>query len=120
MVFGRLREFASPDLAPTAPVRPRPGLQPAYLPGGLLVRREAFLRVGPFREDLAVGEFVDWMARAREHGLLEASPPHAVLLRRVHGANTTVARRDRMTDLARVVKESLDRRRAAAEEAAQA
>jgi glycosyltransferase involved in cell wall biosynthesis len=117
MVFGHLREFVSPELDPDVAcrVRPRLDLLPAYLPGSLLVRRESFLRVGPLREDLAMGEFVDWMARARERGLREQLLPDHVLFRRVHDTNLTLTRRERMTDLAKVVKESLDRRRAGSE-----
>jgi glycosyltransferase involved in cell wall biosynthesis len=117
LVYGHLAEFVTPDLDPVeaSRVKAREHPQPGYVAGTLLARRKALLEVGPFREDLAVGEFVDWMARAREQVVREAMLPDLVLSRRVHGTNLTRARRDRLTDLAHVVKASLDRRRAAAE-----
>ena len=115
VVFGHLREFVTPDADPAvaARLRAREDARPAYSLGTALMRREALRRVGSFREDLAVGEFVDWMARSRELGVRDAMLLHTLLHRRVHGANLTRQRRDRLTDLAQVVKESLDRRRAA-------
>jgi glycosyltransferase involved in cell wall biosynthesis len=113
LVLGLVREFVSPELGAerAARIRCAPEPRPGYLPGALLVAREAFERVGPFREDLRVGEFVDWMARARELGLKELMLPREVLRRRLHDENQSVRNRDDMSDFARVVKASLDRRR---------
>ncbi|MFL5887271.1 MAG: glycosyltransferase family A protein [Thermoleophilaceae bacterium] len=117
VVFGHYREFVTPEADPAAAARwkPRENPRPGCALGTALMRRESLLRIGPLREDLAVGEFVDWMARARESGMRDAMLSDLFLLRRLHGANLTRARRDRLTDLAYVVKQSLDRRRAAAE-----
>ena len=41
----------------------------AELPGSLLVRRSAFDRIGPFREDMQRGSDVDWILRARDAGM---------------------------------------------------
>jgi hypothetical protein len=60
-----------------------------------------------------VGEFVDWMARARELGLREAMLDEHVLSRRLHDTNQSVTKRSDITDFARVAKAALDRRRAA-------
>ena len=116
VVFGRVRQFISPDLEPARARRLRcpPTAQPGYLIGAGLFRREAFERVGPFREDLITGNFIDWMARAREVGLREAMLSDVVLRRRLHAANYGLLRHDARRDYARVLKASLDRRRAAA------
>jgi glycosyltransferase involved in cell wall biosynthesis len=114
LVFGHARQFVSPELDPAVAARIRcpEDLQPGYLVGTLIATREAVARIGPFREDLRVGEFVDWMARARELGLREAMLGEHVLSRRLHDANQSVRHRGEMRDFALVMKQSLDRRRA--------
>lgn len=114
LVFGGVRQFLSPELAPAEAERllvPE-GLEPGYLVGGGLIRRRALDRVGAFREDLHTGEFIDWMARAREQGIREALIEDHVLWRRVHGANHGRLQAVR-TDYARILKAALDRRRSA-------
>jgi glycosyltransferase involved in cell wall biosynthesis len=115
LVFGRVSHFVSPDLDPEEAGRLvcPPGLHPGYLTSALLARSEAMERVGSFREDLTVGEFVDWMARARELGLREAMLPDRVFSRRLHKTNQGVVHGSDRSDFARVVKAALERRRAA-------
>lgn len=88
-------------------------MAPAIIPGGILVKRESFLRVGNFRSDTKVGEFIDWYARAIELGLKWRVTPDLVLWRRLHDSNTGIRERASVSDYARVLKASLDRRRAA-------
>jgi glycosyltransferase involved in cell wall biosynthesis len=83
----------------------------AYLPGTMLVTRSAFERVGPFDERVAVGEFIDWFARAQEAGLEVATTTSLVLRRRIHTTNTGIARRDDRVDYTRVLRSALQRRR---------
>jgi hypothetical protein len=80
----------------------------------MLASRAAFERVGPFATDLHVGEWVDWMARARDLGLSELMLTETVMWRRLHETNQGVRHRDDMGDYAHVLKASLDRRRARA------
>jgi hypothetical protein len=80
--------------------------------GALLVRRESLERNGRFAEDVGLAEGLDWLIRAREHGLREASVADLVLWRRVHDANYTRGYRDASRQLTGVLKASLDRRRA--------
>jgi hypothetical protein len=82
------------------------------VPGTLLVKRPAFDRVGLFKTDLKVGEFIDWYARAMELGLRSKMLPELLLWRRLHRTNQGVRERQSVTDYARVLKASLDRRRA--------
>jgi UDP:flavonoid glycosyltransferase YjiC (YdhE family) len=70
--------------------------------------------VGPFATHLHVGEFIDWMARARELGLHEVMLPDHLWSRRLHDTNQGVRHRREMADFAHVLKASLDRRRAEA------
>jgi glycosyltransferase involved in cell wall biosynthesis len=113
VVFGHVRQFISPDVDEEQARRLicPPGLEPGYLLGASLIKRAAFERVGPLREDVRNGEFIDWMARARELGLREVLLDDHVLWRRLHGANHGLQHPDTRQDYARVLKSALDRRR---------
>ena len=108
LVFGHMRRFV--DGFPEDLSEP----MPAVLGGALLFRRSAAERVGPFPTDVRVGEFLDWILRARELGLRESLLPDVVLRRREHSSNITGRERAPFGDFARVLKAGLDRRRGAA------
>jgi len=114
LVLGHVLQFLSPDLDEArrkqlrCPEHPQPGL----LAGTMVIRAAAFNRVGLFNPALAVGEFIDWYARASEAGLRVRMVPEVVLHRRVHGGNTVLRERDKQSDYVRIVKAALDRRRA--------
>lgn len=119
VVFGHVREFVSPELTPDqqALVRtPAPAPMPWTAPNLMLVRRTSFENVGPFAEDLRVGVTVDWYARARDMGLEMAMLPEVLLERRLHLTNNGLRERDSRAQYLHVLKASLDRRRAQAEE----
>jgi glycosyltransferase involved in cell wall biosynthesis len=113
IVLGLVQQFHSPELSDAArralycPPRPQAG----YLASAMLLRKETFARVGPFETERRVGEFVDWIARARELGLREQVLPEVVLARRLHGDNSMIRWRDDRRDYLHVLKSSLDRRR---------
>ena len=114
MVFGHAEQFASPESAEeiersvTFVKEPTP----AYLAGTMLIRRAAFDRAGPFPSEFEVGEFVEWYLRAIDVGLTSTMDPRLVLRRRIHESNTGRRMRDSRLDYVRIVKASLDRRRA--------
>lgn len=83
-------------------------------PGASLLRKSAFSRVGPFRVDLRVGEFVDWWMRGLEAGLDAASHDTVVLERRLHESNTGRREMAAVTDYLTVVRQALARRRGGA------
>jgi glycosyltransferase involved in cell wall biosynthesis len=87
--------------------------QPGCIPGMAMVRRSAFDRVGPFDKDVKLAEFLDWYARAREQGLNERMLPEVLLRRRLHDDNIGVRDVHLQGNYARILKASLDRRRAA-------
>ena len=64
---------------------------PWTAPNLMLIRREAFDRVGPFSTALRVGVTVDWYARAMEEGLKKLVIPEVVLERRLHTRTTGCA-----------------------------
>jgi hypothetical protein len=117
LVYALVREFVSPELPPGA----REGMRPPapapaafHCPGAMLVRRPSFDRVGPFSNDLQVGETVDWCLRAVELALETHVVPEVLLERRLHTQNTGLRARASSADYARALKASLDRRRAEA------
>lgn len=85
---------------------------PGLFASSLLIRRAAFLRVGLFATHWTLGEFLDWHLRAVEAGLRTSMVPRVALRRRVHGENMGVRERHARGDYLRILKSSLDRRRA--------
>ena len=117
VVFGHAREFVSPELTDEqrATVRPPADEPRPWVSANLmLVRREAFERVGPFSEELRVGVTVDWCARARDAGLRSAMLPQVVLERRIHLTNNGIRERDSKSQYVHVLKAALERKRALA------
>lgn len=109
IVYGQIRCFS--ESVEGHPV-PLDAPRPAHLPGAMLVRRSSFERVGPFAAGLRVAEGLDWLLRAHEIGLCEATVDEQVQWRRVHGANNSLTQRGSLHELPRTLKASLDRRRA--------
>jgi glycosyltransferase involved in cell wall biosynthesis len=109
IAYGQIRCFT--ECVDGRPV-PLDELRPAHVPGAMLVRRSAFERVGPFAAGLRVAEGLDWLLRAHEVGLCEQTVTEQVQWRRVHGANNSLTAREAQYELPRVLKASLDRRRA--------
>jgi len=113
MAFGHVRHFLCPNLEEE--IRHRlhcpAGTAPGYFAGAMLIRLADFLRIGPFEEGLGVGEFVGWLARARDCSLAQAMIEDVVLERRIHASNHTLRRRQSFGDYAQMLKRTLDRRR---------
>jgi glycosyltransferase involved in cell wall biosynthesis len=114
LVFGHVEQFVSPDLDPSV----RAGIvcpdtpQPAFLANTMLVPRTVWDRVGPFSITAVRSEFLDWLLRAREHGLREVMLEDVVLRRRIHATNHGRVRHDAVGEYAVTLKRALDRRRA--------
>jgi glycosyltransferase involved in cell wall biosynthesis len=118
MVFGHVREFLSPELdeETRASLRP-PAAEPMpwTAPNLMLVRRESFQRVGPFTTEVRVGVTVDWFARAAEAGLRYVILPEVVLERRLHTQNNGLRESASRSQYLQVIRQAMERRRAAAE-----
>jgi hypothetical protein len=78
----------------------------------MLAARSAIEAVGPWPEDVQVSDGLTFMLRARELGLKQAMLAETVTLRRVHGQNHSIRNRGERAEFARLLKQSLDRRRA--------
>src|SRR5271165_2321774 len=66
---------------------------PARIGGCLLLKRDAALKIGDFRTDIAHAAMVDWMSRAMMLGLRNHALDEVVLLRRIHGNNSGISDR---------------------------
>lgn len=120
-VLGHVRFFLEPGVTTTPP-----GFKPAllegshvgYIPGCSLVRRDVFDRLGPFEERWTITSDLAWFGRLREVGMQIGVLDQIVLHKRVHGGNLsyTTPKPTYQRELTRLLKESLDRRRAAASE----
>jgi glycosyltransferase involved in cell wall biosynthesis len=118
LVFGHVQNFISPDLdaATAATLQCPPEPMPGYLTGTLLTRLSTFCTVGPFNESFLIGEFFDWYGRAADRGLISTMLPHVVSMRRLHGRNHSLTRKNNPQGYAHVLKAMLDRRRAQRED----
>jgi glycosyltransferase involved in cell wall biosynthesis len=113
VVFGHMTEFVSPEVDEEARALLR---QPVHdlawrTPNLMLVRREAFDRVGLFSATLKVGIGVDWYARSIEKKLKAVTPPVVVLERRLHAQNNGIRQRGLRPQYLHVLKAAIDRRR---------
>jgi glycosyltransferase involved in cell wall biosynthesis len=113
-VYGHVREFISPDVDAEALARLRPPIPriAGRLPTNMLMRRNAFARVGQFATDLRVGVTVDWSARAEELGMATALLDDVLFERRLHASNNGIREQEHRSHYLHVVKAALDRRRA--------
>jgi glycosyltransferase involved in cell wall biosynthesis len=113
-VYGHVREFLSPDLDADALARLRPPIDriAGCLPTNMLMRREAFRRVGSFSTGLKVGVTVDWSARAQELGMATTLLDDVLFERRLHASNNGIREQEHRSHYLHVVKAALDRRRA--------
>ncbi|HSI08095.1 MAG: glycosyltransferase family 2 protein [Rariglobus sp.] len=114
LLFGHYDEFVSPEI-PSGTLSTgnrETGVRPGCLYVALMIRRETFMRVGTFSENIVLGHLLDWLARARALGLKEAMLPDVVFHRRIHPGNTTLTRRADYRDYLKVLKGHLDRTRA--------
>jgi glycosyltransferase involved in cell wall biosynthesis len=116
MVFGHVREFLSPELdeeTRNALRPPAPEPMPWTAPNLMLIRRESFLRVGPFSTTFRVAVTVDWFARASEAGLRYVVLPEVLLERRIHTQNNGLRERGARSQYIDVIRAAMERRRAA-------
>jgi glycosyltransferase involved in cell wall biosynthesis len=113
-VTGLVQQFISPELPDEVRARlvcPEEA-SAARVAGSMLIRRRAFDRIGVFDPTFQVGETIDWVARADAGGVVMRTIDTIVLRRRLHDDNTGVRNAHLRPEYLRVLKASLDRRRA--------
>jgi hypothetical protein len=87
--------------------------------GALLIRREAFRRVGDFDTRWRQADFVEWWARATRLNLHYVVVPELVLCRRLHADNLTRRERAGRQEYLPMLREQLAQRRALAGQTAE-
>lgn len=114
LVFAEIRQFYSPELGEEERARFKIAqeVMSGKLPGVMLARRRVFDRVGKFQEVIRLGDCLDWYARAKDLGVRELTLPEVLLERRIHTTNTGIRERNSRSDYLKVLKASMDRRRA--------
>jgi glycosyltransferase involved in cell wall biosynthesis len=112
-VVGRIVQFVSPELGPEAVAQFRfdPAPTVSNLLQAMVIRREAFDRVGPFEASLPSAANIDWMSRARLAGLQFVYVENVVARRRLHRTNMGVTmgagRLKALTDVVRMHHERM-------------
>lgn len=112
MMFGRLYNFLSPELSAEKKfscfLEPMTGI----CPGVMLIKKSAFMKIGFFKSEWKVTEFLDWYLQAKELNLKTVWIEDLVLQRRIHENNHTVVHREHLSrEYAQILKTSLDRQR---------
>jgi glycosyltransferase involved in cell wall biosynthesis len=108
MVFGNVVQFRVREGKTVFEGEP----VPAKLAGCLMIRRSSWDKTPGFSTEWRVGEFVDWYLKATEAGLKSKTLSMTLLFRRLHENNLGASGFGR-ADYVTIVKNSLDRRRAA-------
>ena len=83
----------------------------AELPGSMLARRPVFERCGLYREDMKRGSDIDWLCRAQDAGIKLKLVEEVLLLRRMHRSNSSIDQALFMSELLRVARASVQRKR---------
>lgn len=112
-VFGHVRQFKSPELdeASKQSIQIPVEVISGYFKGTMLIKREAFERVGWFDSQIKIGDFLDWYLRASEQSLKSLMLPEVVTKRRLHKTNMGIRERKSYSEYLPILKASLDRRR---------
>ena len=113
IVFGHVQQFFSPELDGTLREKLHCAPEPirGVLPSTMMVKRDAFFRVGSFDSKWHLGEWSNWYVHAVEIGLKMQILTEVLAHRRLHEGNKGIVQGDQRTEYPRLLKASLDRRR---------
>ena len=113
IVTGHVKQFYSPELDESERIKIRctHELVPGHVIPAMLIKREAFFRVGLFESQWVVGAEMSWYLRAMEKGLSMVILPDLVLLRRLHKHNKGITKRSFINLRVQILKAALDRQR---------
>jgi glycosyltransferase involved in cell wall biosynthesis len=113
LVVGRNSYFVHPGAArPTwFAARRLDESEQALLPSSWLVRRPTFDRVGLFDPSYRVSEDIEWLARAKDAGIVPGIVEQVVLRKRLHDANLTGRFAEGQRHMLRALRASVHRQR---------
>lgn len=113
IIAGYVQQFHSPELNEDErkKIRCTDETLPGHVIPAMLIKREAFFRVGLFEPQWVVGAEMSWYLRAKEKGLSMVMLPDLVLLRRLHKQNKGITQRKFINQRLHILKASLDRQR---------
>ena len=80
--------------------------------GTLIVRNDVIRKIGYFDEKLKTGEDLDWFIKIKESGCRVYFDDHEVMKRRLHSSNLSYKSISGESNLVRLLKASLERKRA--------
>ncbi len=116
LIYGRFRNFFQEGSDPPPIVTREKFLDPdkgkLISLGTLMVRKDVFQKTGLFNVDLNTGEDLDWFIKMRESGTRIYFDDQEVMKRRLHSSNLSYINMSVKPDLLKVLKASLDRKRA--------
>jgi len=85
--------------------------QVGYLPGTLLARKSVFDKIGLFDTAYQIGSDTEWIARAKDMGIIMVIVQDVLLNRRIHNQNLSAQVEIMHPELVKLLKASIDRRR---------
>jgi glycosyltransferase involved in cell wall biosynthesis len=85
--------------------------QTGYFPSALIVRKDVFTKIGGFDSTYTHASDVDWIARAKDAGILLCMLPHVLFHRRIHSANASGEIQIGHLDLLKILQKSINRQR---------
>jgi len=114
VIFSHLLNFSGNPPPPDSDLSPATaGSVPGYTSVTMLARRTLFDTVGLFDETLQHGNDRDWLLRAAEQGIQVDLLPDVLVYRRLHDSNrSAMLGGSSRAEYLRIIKASLDRRRA--------
>ena len=114
MVFCQIKQFI-------CPVAKQDGMSlyipegnkilPGYTPVTMLIKKQAFQKVGKFNEDFKFGDFLEWYGRVKESNLKETVINEVLALRRIHKSNMGMNQLAARKDYLKILKARLNRQR---------
>jgi glycosyltransferase involved in cell wall biosynthesis len=113
IVFTHVKQFYSPELneSDREKIKMSAEIMAGQIPSTILIKRDAFFRVGLFETTWQIGQDVSWMLRANEQGLKSKMLADVLVMRRLHKNNKGIVYRHLINQRVHIIKAALDRRR---------
>ncbi len=114
IVFGHVEQFYSPELTERT-IKEIPQSfkrMPGYHAGTMLIKRDDLQRIGLFKTNYQIAEFIEWYVRAKGFGIRSCMLPDIFMRRRIHNQNQSFLKLQHRVEYVRILKAFLDRSRA--------